>query len=115
MAKMPDGSDIQFKFDAAKSLMFNVISHDLSDFEGLGEAEKKDLLNDVLIVCTVEFDAVGVEPAYTPRYVFAVNPRIGESMFVESAQPDQSEESEPSKPVVTPGGEDEQVEEGGAG
>ena len=82
MAKMPDGSDIQFKFDAAKSLMFNVISHDLSDFEGLGEAEKKDLLNDVLIVCTVEFDAVGVEPAYTPRYVFVVNSRIGESINV---------------------------------
>ena len=81
-AKMPDGSDIQFKFDVAKSLTFNVISHDLSDFEGLGEAEKKDLLNDVLIVCTVEFDAVGVEPAYTPRYVFAVNPRIGESITV---------------------------------
>lgn len=82
IATMPEGPDIQFKCDAAKSLMFNVISHDLSDFEGLGEAEKKDLLNDVLIVCTVEFDAVGVEPAYTPRYVFAVNPRIGESINV---------------------------------
>ena len=93
-ATMPEGPAIQFKFDAANSLTFNVISHDLSDFEGLGDAEKKDLLNDVLIVCTVEFDAVGVEPAYTPRYVFAVNPRIGESMFVESEQTEQTEASD---------------------
>lgn len=114
-ATMPEGSDIRFKCDAAKTMMFNVISHDLSAFEGLGEAEKKELSNDILIICTVEFDAIGVDSAYTPKYIFAVNPRSGESMFVESEQPDQSEESEPSKPVVTPGGEDEQVEEGGAG
>ena len=81
-ATMPEGPDIQFKCDAAKTMMFNVISHDLSDFEGLGEAEKKDLLNDVLIVCTVEFDAIGVDSAYTPKYVFIVNSRIGESINV---------------------------------
>ena len=81
-ATMPSGSDIQFKFDTVSSLMFNVISHDLRDFEGLGEEEKKDLLNDVLIVCTVEFNAIGADIINPPKYVFVVNSRIGESITV---------------------------------
>ena len=120
-AKMLDGSDIQFKFDVAKSLTFNVISHDLSGFEGLGDAEKKDLLNDVLIVCTVEFDAIGVDSAYTPKYIFTVNSRSGESMFVESEQTAQPDDSKPTEPPVTPETpeppvtpEEEQGEAGGA-
>jgi hypothetical protein len=57
-ATMPDGSDIQFKCDVAKTMMFNVIPNG----------------NDVLIVCTVEFNP--------PEYVFVVNSRIGESITV---------------------------------
>ena len=94
-ATMPEGPPIQFKFDAAKSLMFNVISHDLSDFEGLGEAEKKDLLNDVLIVCTVEFNDPYADPINSPTYVFTVNPRVGETMLVENEQPEEPVQPEP--------------------
>ena len=85
-ATMPEGPAIQFKFDAANSLTFNVISHDLSDFEGLGDAEKKDLLNDVLIVCTVEFNDPYADPINSPTYVFTVNPRVSESIPLESTE-----------------------------
>jgi hypothetical protein len=65
-ATMPDGSDIQFKCDAAKTMMFNVIPNG----------------NDVLIVCTVEFNAIGADIINPPEYVFVVNSRIGESITV---------------------------------
>jgi hypothetical protein len=65
-ATMPDGSDIQFKCDAAKTMMFNVITNG----------------NDVLIVCTVEFNAIGADVFNPPKYVFVVNSRIGESITV---------------------------------
>ena len=66
-ATMSDGSDdIQFKCDAAKTMMFNVIPNG----------------NDVLIVCTVEFNAIGADIINPPEYVFVVNSRIGESITV---------------------------------
>ena len=65
-ATMPEGPDIQFKCDAAKTMMFNVIPNG----------------NDVLIVCTVEFNAIGADIINPPKYVFVVNSRIGESITV---------------------------------
>jgi type II secretory pathway pseudopilin PulG len=86
IATMPEGPSIQFKCDVAKTLEFRVIFHDLSTFEGLGDAEKKDLLNDVLIVCTVEFNDPYADPINSPTYVFTVNPRISESIPMESKE-----------------------------
>jgi type II secretory pathway pseudopilin PulG len=68
-ATMPDGSDIQFKCDAAKTMMFNLIP-----------AEEDP--SNVLIVCTVEFNAIGADVVNPPEYVFVVNSRIGESITV---------------------------------
>ena len=66
IATMPEGPDIQFKCDAAKTMMFNVIPNG----------------NDVLIVCKVEFNAIGADSINPPEYVFVVNSRIGESINV---------------------------------
>ena len=113
-AKMPEEPSIQFKCDAAKSLIFNVysnISNNLGDLSIPDDPEKAKA--NILIVCTVEFNDPYADPINPPKYVFAVNSRIGESSFVKNEQTDQSKESEPSEPVVTPGGE-EQGEAGGA-
>ena len=94
-ATMPEGPDIQFKCDAAKTMMFNVIPSE----------------NDVLIVCTVEFNAIGADLINPPKYVFVVNPRSGESIFVESEQTAQPDDSKPTEPPVTPAEEQEKQEE----